>query len=78
MSTFKERLLTEKVELDEKRSKLETFQNSEAFQKIEPIQRTLLNIQVQSMATYSQCLLERISWLKEEETKLPIDWSEKI
>lgn len=66
MSNFKDRLLTEKSELDEKRTKLEAFQNSEAFQKIEPFQMTLLNIQAQAMATYSQCLLERIAWLKEE------------
>ena len=66
MSTFKERLLTEKAELDEKRSKLEAFQTSEAFQKIEPVQMTLLNIQAQAMLTYSQCLLERLAWLKEE------------
>lgn len=66
MSTLKERLLTEKAELDEKRSKLEAFQTNEAFQKIEPVQMTLLNIQAQSMATYSQCLLERLAWLKEE------------
>jgi len=49
MSTFKERLLAEKSELDEKRTKLESFQNSEAFQKIEPLQMSLLNIQAQAM-----------------------------
>lgn len=66
MSNFKDRLLAEKSELDEKRTKLEAFQNSEAFQKIEPFQMSLLNIQAQSMATYSQCLLERIAWLEKE------------
>jgi hypothetical protein len=66
MSTFKERLDAEKSELDEKRTKLEAFQNSEAFQKIDPVQMSLLNIQAQSMATYSQCLLERIVWLEKE------------
>jgi hypothetical protein len=65
MSDFKSRLLTEKTELDEKRSKLESFQNSEAFQSIPPLQMSLLNIQSQAMATYSQCLLERIAWLEE-------------
>lgn len=64
MSDFKSRLLAEKAELDEKRSKLDAFQNSEAFQKIELFQMTLLNIQAQAMATYSQCLLERIAWLE--------------
>jgi hypothetical protein len=66
MSTFKDRLLAEKVELDEKRNKLETFQQSEAFAKIDPVQMSLLNIQSQAMATYSQCLLERIAWLEKE------------
>ena len=65
MSDFKERLATEKTELDEKRSKLEVFQNSEAFKSIAPEQMSLLNIQAQAMATYSQCLLERIAWLKD-------------
>ena len=64
MSDFKSRLLAEKAELDEKRGKLDAFQNSEAFQKIEPFQMSLLNIQAQAMATYSQCLLERIAWLE--------------
>ena len=64
MSTFKDRLLTEKAELDEKRSRLEKFQTTDEFQTIEPFQISLLNIQAQSMATYSQCLLERITWLE--------------
>lgn len=66
MSTFKERLLVEKQELDEKRSKLEAFQNSDKFKDIDAVQMSLLNIQSQSMATYSQCLLERIAWLEKE------------
>lgn len=68
MSTFKERLFQEKQELDEKRSKLEVFQNSEKFKEIAPEQMSLLNIQSQAMATYSQCLLERIVWLEKEAT----------
>ena len=66
MSTFKERLFEEKTELDDKRAKLDAFQNSEAFTKIEPVQMSLLNIQAQAMSTYSQCLLERIAWLEKE------------
>lgn len=66
MSDFRSRLLDEKQQLDEKRSKLEVFQNSDAFKKINAIQMTLLNIQAQAMATYSQCLLERIAWLENE------------
>ena len=68
MSTFKERLFNEKQELDEKKSKLDSFIGSEAYNGIDPVQMTLLNIQSSAMATYSQCLLERIAWLEKEVT----------
>jgi hypothetical protein len=64
MSTFKERLIAEKQDLDDKLIKLVEFINSEKFATVAPIQMTLLNIQSQAMATYSQCLLERIAWLE--------------
>jgi len=57
---FKERLIQEKAELNEKMEKLDAFMASEAFQRIDPVQMTLLNIQSLAMVTYSQCLLERI------------------
>lgn len=63
MSTFKDRLLEEKAQLDERRSKLEAFQSSDKFKDIEPVQMTLLNIQAQAMSAYSQCLLERLAWM---------------
>lgn len=63
MNDFYERLLSEKKELDERREKLESFQKSEKFSTIDPRQMALLNIQSQAMATYSQCLLERIALL---------------
>lgn len=66
MSTFKERLYAEKEELDEKRNKLDKFQASEKFKEIDPVQMSLLNVQSHAMATYSQCLLERIAWLEKE------------
>ncbi len=65
MSTFKERLITEKQELDEKLAKLKDFQTSEPFKLIKPVQISLLNIQAQAMAAYSQCLAERLSWLED-------------
>jgi len=65
MSTFKERLLIEKEELNEKIEKLDLFMNSENFQKIEPIQMSLLNTQIGAMKTYCQILIERIAWLKD-------------
>ncbi len=64
MSDFKTRLLEEKAQLDERLEKLQAFQTSDAFQNISPIQQTLLNVQANAMATYSQVLLERIAWLE--------------
>ena len=66
MSDFKTRLAAEKAELDERLGKLVDFQQSEAFQNIDPLQMSLLNIQAFAMTTYSQCLTERIAWLDKE------------
>lgn len=71
MSDFKDRLYAEKTELDERKQKLDTFLGSESAYKIEAIQISLLNIQSQSMGTYSQCLLERIAWLEKTEGASP-------
>jgi len=65
MSDFKSRLLEEKAQLNERLEKLQAFQNSDGFQSISPIQQTLLNVQANAMATYSQVLLERIAWLEQ-------------
>lgn len=64
MSDFKSRLIEEKAQLDERLEKLQSFQSSEAFQSIAAVQQTLLNVQANAMATYSQILLERIAWLQ--------------
>lgn len=66
MSTFKERISEEKEQLNEKIEKLEAFTLSENFQKIEAVQMSLLNAQLFAMKTYSQILLERLAWLKED------------
>lgn len=63
MSNFKTRLATEKAELDEKIAKLSAFLESDNFATIDPVQQTLLNIQVKTMEAYSQILLERIARL---------------
>lgn len=65
MSTFKERLVDEKTQLDEKIEKLEAFTLSENFQKIEAVQMSLLNAQLFAMKTYSQILVERLARLKD-------------
>lgn len=64
METFKDRLLVEKKELDEKLLKLSTFIESPAIVNVESIQRSLLIIQKHAMETYSHCLDERIMWLE--------------
>lgn len=60
MNDFISRLSDEKSQLDEKISKLEAFINSAAFNGIDDVQRGLLKIQLNAMATYSQVLDERL------------------
>ena len=60
MSDFITRLSDEKVELDEKIFKLESFTKTDAFNSIDNVQRGLLKIQLNAMATYSQVLDERL------------------
>lgn len=69
VTTFKDRLLMEKNELNEKRSKLYDFMGSPAFRKIEPVQQSLLPVQFAAMVTYEECLTQRIMWLEKSETK---------
>jgi hypothetical protein len=65
MSDFKSRLLEEKAQLDERGDKLNSFIVSEKFESIDPIQKSLLKVQLQAMVTYGQCLMERIKVLDE-------------
>lgn len=65
MSDFITRLSDEKVELDEKIFKLESFTKTDAFNSIDNVQRGLLKIQLNAMATYSQVLDERLWRLME-------------
>ena len=64
MSTFLERLLLEKAELEDKTAKLSSFIDGSIFSTIDPVQQILLKIQVKAMQTYLQCLMERIELLK--------------
>ena len=63
MKKFKERLTAEMQDLKEKIDKLEIFVNSDALFNIDATQQVLLRIQLQSMITYFQILVERIVWL---------------
>ena len=66
MSDYLIRLKEEKKELDKKRESLREFMKSDKFQEIDPVQMTLLNIQIEAMNTYGQILLERIVRLEAE------------
>lgn len=61
MSTFKDRLVDEKQQLDTKIVGLESFIASDNFQQIEAVQMSLLNTQLFAMKTYSQILTERLA-----------------
>ena len=63
MEDFKTRLVQEQKELEEKLDKLNTFNESDKFQKLEYTQRSLLIIQAGAMYTYNECLKARISIL---------------
>ena len=66
MSDFITRLSDEKAELDEKIVKLKAFSKSKDFYNmIDNVQRGLLKIQLNAMATYSQVLDERLWRLME-------------
>jgi len=63
MSDFKERLISEQKELAERLDKLNSFNDSEKSDQIDPVQKSLLLIQAGAMYTYLQCLNERIARL---------------
>ena len=63
MSDFKTRLIEEKEQLEEKLNKLDAFIVSENFNKVDDVQKALLQVQATSMNTYLQCLKERIERL---------------
>lgn len=61
---FLERIIDEKNELDVRSAKLESFLSTDKAKEIKKVQLSLLNIQLNAMQTYSQCLLERLIWLQ--------------
>lgn len=64
MTTFIERLETEKSELDDKISKLNNFLNSDNFKTVSEYQQLKLTEQVTYMTLYSRVLNERLQNLK--------------
>ena len=69
MSTFRDRLVAESSELNDKIMKLDAFLKTENFNKIKPEQQSLLKVQYLTMQTYGQILFERITWLEKEEVQ---------
>ena len=63
MSDFKDRLIDEQAQLEEKLMKLDAFRMSEKFEEIDDVQKALLNVQSAAMNTYNQCLKERLERL---------------
>ncbi len=64
MNDFKERLVNEQAELEEKLNKLNAFNDSELVKGIDPIQQQILIIQAGAMHTYNECLKARLKHLK--------------
>lgn len=63
MEDFKARLIAEQKELEEKLTKLNTFNEGEKVKELDSVQRTLLLIQAGAMYTYNECLKGRIALL---------------
>jgi len=63
MSDFKERLVAEQVQLEEKLNKLNEFNQSQKADEIDPIQKDLLLIQAGAMYTYNEVLKVRLARL---------------
>jgi len=70
MSDFIQRLVREKSELEKKRDYLETFRTSSTFNNVNPVQQSLLYIQLHAMNTYIACLQERLVFLSLEQNTL--------
>lgn len=66
MSTFIERLRTEKQELDEKLTKLEDFLATDAFTALANIDKLLLEKQFGIMTEYSRVLNSRLMRLEQD------------
>lgn len=64
VTDFKERLVIEQQELENKLDKLDNFLLSEKVSDIDDTQKALLQVQATAMSTYVQCLRERIERLK--------------
>ena len=69
MSTFFERVVNEQSELQAKINGLDSFIKSDKYNEVSYTQRHLLAIQLNTMLSYNQVLLARLSELQIEESK---------
>jgi len=63
MSDFKDRLIDEQAQLEEKLNKLDNFLMSDKVKEVDDVQKALLHVQATAMNSYNQCLKERIERL---------------
>jgi hypothetical protein len=61
MQPHQQRVLDEKSELDEKRTKLTAFIGGDIYRKLDPVEQSRLNRQLEAMTLYSNILGERIA-----------------
>lgn len=61
METFRDRVVTEKKELDAKLDKLKKFVAGDQFKTLPTADTTLLNKQVVAMKAYSEVLSDRLA-----------------
>lgn len=59
-TTFHERLVKEKNELEDRHQKLVSFISTDAFRALDMHQKGLLQIQASAMETYLKCLNMRL------------------
>lgn len=60
MKPYQERVVVEKVELDEKRQALRVFIGGEVWRGLSEMEQSRLNRQLEAMTLYSNILNERI------------------
>lgn len=61
MQAHQERVITEKMDLDEKITKLSSFMGGTIFASLDDAERSRLSIQLQHMNGYSEILGQRIA-----------------
>ena len=61
MKPHQERVVTEKTELDDKRSKLTAFIGSDLYRSLDATEQSRLNRQLEAMTLYANILGERIA-----------------